>query len=89
MSAFGPKPTCKSGRSMSAHRSEAADADIAECLLMTQGGHQDKTRPILVIYDRGAADPIAGTLHGSAVAIASAQFIPEILSTGNAIDARF
>jgi hypothetical protein len=29
------------------------------------------------------------TLHGSAVAIASARFIPEILSTGNAIDVRF
>jgi hypothetical protein len=36
-----------------------------------------------------AADPIIGTLHDSAVAIVSARFIPEILSTGNAIDVRF
>jgi len=36
-----------------------------------------------------AADSIIGTLHGSAVAIASARFIPENLSTGNAIDVRF
>jgi hypothetical protein len=38
---------------------------------------------------RVAADPIIGTLHGSAVVIASARFIPEILLTGNAIDVRF
>jgi hypothetical protein len=39
-------------------------------------------------HGASAADPIIGTLHGSAVAIASARFIPEILSTGNAIDVR-
>jgi hypothetical protein len=40
-------------------------------------------------HGASAADPIVGTLHDSAVAIASARFIPEILSTGNAIDVRF
>lgn len=40
-------------------------------------------------HGASAADPIIGALHGSAVAIASARFIPEILSTGNAIDVRF
>jgi hypothetical protein len=48
-----------------------------------RGPHVDRTDT-----QSHAADPIIGALHGSAVAIASARFIPEILSTANAIDVR-